>query len=144
MTDILRSSEASWHGDLRTGKGMITSGSDVLKDTPYTFVTRFEDNSGSNPEELLAAAHAACFSMALANLLSRKEHFVHHVRTRATVVLTKEATGSTITKITLETFGKVEDVAADAFKTAAEETMRTCIVSQALSAIPMEVTATLE
>lgn len=99
MADIERSSEASWHGDLRSGEGKITSGSHFLNETPYTFVSRFEgQTSGTNPEELLAAAHAACFSMALANTLSRKEHFVHHIHTRAVMFLSPVSGGYKITK----------------------------------------------
>ncbi len=145
MADIQRSSEATWHGSLREGNGHITSEGGALKDTAYSFSTRFEDGKGTNPEELLAAAHAACFSMALANALGGKDFTVHHVTTKATVTLgAPQPGGRSITKIHLETRGKVEDVEEHTFKLMAEETKNNCIVSKALSAVPMEVTATLE
>lgn len=145
MADIKRSSEATWHGGLREGNGHVTSGGGILKDAPYSFSTRFEDGQGTNPEELLAAAHAACFSMALAGALSRKDVTVHHVTTKVTVLLSpQQPSGFKITKINLETHGKVEDIEEHTFKLMAEETKKNCIISQALSAVEMEVTATLE
>lgn len=145
MAELTRSSEASWHGDLRSGKGTITSTTGTLSDTPYTFVSRFEGTgTGTNPEELIAAAHAACFSMALANTLSRKEYAVHHIHTKATVHLGLVDGGYQITKITLDTSGRVDELGEDEFKTAAEETKRTCIISHALSAVPMDLNVTLE
>ncbi len=69
MTDIERTSAAVWRGDLKTGRGDITTGSGVLKNVPYSFGTRFENQPGTNPEELIAAAHAACFAMAFSNVL---------------------------------------------------------------------------
>jgi osmotically inducible protein OsmC len=144
MADQNRSATASWHGTLREGNGVIGTQSGTLHDTSYTFVSRFEDGKGTNPEELIAAAHAGCYSMALANGLSKKEYAVHHITTTATVHLTQSASGSAITKITLKVRGKVDEISADSFLTAAEETKNTCIVSKALSAVPMELDAALE
>jgi len=143
MADLERKAEATWHGDLKEGKGTITAESGVLKDVPYSFGTRFENAPGTNPEELVAAAHAACYSMALSNLLSSKEHKVHHIHTQATVTMSGGAPRK-ITKIHLDTKGKVEDIDAETFKTNAEEAKRTCPVSVALSAVDIELTATLE
>ncbi|MEP7286268.1 MAG: OsmC family peroxiredoxin [Chloroflexota bacterium] len=142
MADIERSAEAVWHGNLREGEGTISTQSGVLKETPYTFTTRFGDGAGTNPEELIASAHAACFTMALANLLSTKEHKVHHINTRAIVYLSETAP-RTITKIRLETVGTVEDIDEGTFLTNAEETKRTCIVSRALAAVEIELDAKL-
>jgi osmotically inducible protein OsmC len=143
MADIERTAQAVWHGDLREGKGTINSTSGVLKDTPYSFATRFENAAGTNPEELIAAAHAACFSMALANILSKKEHQVHHIETRAVCVLSQVPEGRKITKIRLETKGRVEDIDDATFLSNAEEAKRTCPVSQALAAIEIELDAKL-
>lgn len=145
MADIERSSEAVWHGSLREGGGTLTTTSGVLKQTDYTWANRFDTGKGTNPEELLAAAHAACFSMALASALSKKDFTVHHVTTRATVHLSpQQPSGFKITRIHLETRGKVDDVEEHTFKLMAEETKKTCIVSQALSAVEMDVDAALE
>jgi osmotically inducible protein OsmC len=144
MADIERSSQAVWHGDLREGNGKINTSSGVLKDTPYTYATRFENEAGTNPEELLAAAHAACYSMALANILSRKEHQVHHIETKATCYLTLHPEGGRrVSKMRLETRGKVDDIDEETFKTNAEEAKRTCPVSYAFAAIEVELDAKL-
>ena len=143
MADIERSAQAIWHGNLREGEGKINSTSGVLKDTPYTFATRFENAAGTNPEELIAAAHAACYSMALANLLSSKEHQVHHIETKATTYLIQYPEGRRIGKIHLETKGKVDDIDADTFKTNAEEAKRTCPISQTLSNVEITLDVTL-
>lgn len=143
MATIERTAQAVWHGNLREGNGKINSTSGVLKDTPYTYATRFENAAGTNPEELIAAAHAACFSMAFANLLSKKEHQVHHIETKATAYLMDYPEGRRIGKIHLETQGKVDDIDADTFKTNAEEAKRTCPISQTLSNVEIELTATL-
>jgi osmotically inducible protein OsmC len=145
MPDIERHSTARWNGTLREGNGTVTSGSGALKDTSYAFVSRFESGNGTNPEELLAAAHAACFSMALAARLARGNFNVHHVETEAVCHLSpQQPTGWKISKITLKTKGKVEGIDAEKFAAEAEETKKTCIVSQALSAVPMELETTLE
>jgi len=83
MAEIRRSAQAVWSGDLSSGKGRITTNSRVLKDTAYGFATRFGDELGTNPEELIAAAHAACYNMALAHTLSSKGHPPRRIQTRA-------------------------------------------------------------
>ena len=90
MANIERTAEARWNGDLRHGKGAIDSTSGVITDTPYTFSTRFEHHPGTNPEELIAAAHAACYSMAFANTLSKQGYHPQQIHTRATWVLTPQ------------------------------------------------------
>jgi lipoyl-dependent peroxiredoxin len=134
-----RKSQAVWHGNLKEGSGKINASSGVLKDVSYTWATRFDNAPGTNPEELVASAHAACFSMFLANLLSKKEHKVHHIETSATVTLD----GTTITKIVLNTTGKVEDIDQATFQTNAEEAKAGCPISKALASVPIELIATL-
>src|SRR5438874_5106326 len=111
-----RKASAVWKGGLKDGKGTVSATSGVLSNTPYTFATRFENAPGTNPEELIAAAHAACFSMALANLLSSKGHEVHHIHTQATCYMSSSAPRK-ITKIRLETKAKVEDIDNGTFQT---------------------------
>src|SRR5262245_25378914 len=111
MADIERYAQAVWHGDLRGGKGELGASSGVPKNVSYSFSTRFENAPGTNPEELLAAAHAACFSMALSNGLSKAGHKVDHVETRAVCHLTpQQPSGFKITRMELITRGKVEGV----------------------------------
>ncbi len=145
MADIERSAQAVWHGDLRGGKGEMSANSGVLKNTPYSFATRFEQAPGTNPEELLAAAHAACFSMALANGLSKQGHKVDHIETRAVCHLSpQQGGGFKITQMDLITRGSVEGVDEATFKKIATETGESgCPVSQALGAIKIKVDATL-
>src|SRR5258708_7476458 len=142
MADLERKAEAMWHGDLKEGKGTITAASGVLKNVPYSFSTRFENAPGTNPEELVAAAHAACYSMALANLLSSKGHQVHHIHTQATCYMS-DSSPRKITKIHLSTKAKVEDIDKGTFQTNADEAKRNCPISMALS-VPIELDATLE
>ncbi len=145
MADIERSSEAIWHGNLRQGNGKVTASSGVLKDIPYTFATRFEQAPGTNPEELIAAAHSACFSMALSARLSGANYKVDHIQTRAVVHLTPQRpSGFKITKVSLYTHGKVEGIDEAKFKQEAEEAKKTCPVSQALAALELTVEAKLE
>lgn len=144
MADIQRNAEAAWDGDLRSGKGYINSSSDVFNNVPYSFATRFEQAKGTNPEELIAAAHAACFSMALSGTLSRQGHPPQHIETRATCFLTPQQSGGfKITKMRLETRAKVEGIDEATFQQAVKTTESTCPVSQALSALEIEATGTL-
>jgi lipoyl-dependent peroxiredoxin len=143
MADIERTSEATWTGDLRGGNGVMTSGSGVLSNTPYSFVTRFEQAPGTNPEELLAAAHAACYSMAFANTLNQKGYKPDHVTTHATCVLTPKTGGMQITKMRLRAEGQVPGLDQATFKQIADEVNQGCIVSRALGALEIEVEATL-
>ncbi|HQR18477.1 MAG TPA: OsmC family protein [Gemmatimonadales bacterium] len=137
-----RKATARWTGDLRSGTGTVRLGSGVLE-TPYTFKARFEDAPGTNPEELLGAAHAACFTMALSAQLARGGHIPRRVDTEAVVHLDKVGESSVITRIELITRGDVPGVSEAEFKRLAEETKVGCIISKALAAVPMTVQATL-
>jgi len=147
MIEIHRTAEAVWHGDLKSGQGMTTTETRVLRDVPYSFKTRFEnDKQGTNPEELIAAAHASCFSMALANLLSGAGHAPREIRTRAALTMTKVESGFKITRIALETKGKVDGLDEAEFVRTAEKAKEGCPVSQLLKPGLAELTlkATLE
>jgi osmotically inducible protein OsmC len=145
MADIARKATAVWNGTLREGNGSLTTGSQTLNSTPYAFVSRFEEGQGTNPEELLAAALAGCYSMALAAGLSRKEYVVHHIQTEATAYLTpQQPSGYKITRFHLVTRGKVIDITAEDFAENAASTAKTCIVSQALAAVEITNEAILE
>ena len=137
-----RTAQARWAGDLKTGKGNIKLGSGAFEG-PYSFGTRFEGAPGTNPEELLGAAHAGCFSMALGLALQTAGHVAESIDTTATVHLEKGDAGFAITKIELKTRVKAPGLAVADFARLAEETKQGCIVSRALSAVPMELDAIL-
>ena len=137
-----RTSTARWNGDLKSGSGTLRLGSGAFEGG-YSVGTRFESAPGTNPEELLGAAHAACFSMALASALSKAGHAPTSIDTTATVSLEKGAAGFSITGIALATKGVVPGASADEFQRLAEETRTGCIVSRALSAVPMTLDAQL-
>lgn len=144
MADIERTAEAVWHGEIRSGNGEISSTSGVLSNTPYSFATRFEQADGTNPEELIAAAHAACFSMAFAGTLGRKGHKPERIQTRAICHLIPQPGGFKITKMELHTQGQVEGVDEETFKQIADEAEKGCPVSNALrGGIEIEVNASL-
>ncbi len=137
-----RKAEASWAGDLKSGRGNIRLGSGAFEG-PYSFVSRFESGGGTNPEELLGAAHAGCFSMALSLALSLAGHVPTSVTTTATVHLSKVGAGFGLTGIDLVTRGVVPGVSAADFQRLAEETKVNCIISKALAAVPMKLDAQL-
>jgi osmotically inducible protein OsmC len=144
MADIERNATAVWNGSLREGNGKMSTGSGALQETAYTFATRFEHSPGTNPEELLAAAHAACYSMALSGALTRREFNVESITTQATCVLApQQPSGFKITKMKLVTRGKVADISPELFREVAEATKATCPVSGALAAIEIELDAAL-
>jgi len=145
MADIQRNAEAMWKGDLRSGNGRITSNSGVLKDTPYSFATRFKDAPGTNPEELIAAAHAACYSMAFADTLSGKGYQPERIETHAICSLSpQEEGGFRITKMRLETRGQVPGIDETTLRQVAQEAERACPVSNLLrSGLEIELDATL-
>ena len=136
-----RQAEATWTGDLKTGNGTYAGKSGVLKGS-YSFGTRFENAPGTNPEELIGAAHAACFSMALAAGLGKAGHQPRRVHTTADVTIDKVGEGFKITKIVLKTEGEVPGIDEKTFKEFAEKTKTGCPVSQALAATPMELQVT--
>lgn len=137
-----RSSEAKWTGDLKTGTGRVKLGSGAFEGN-YSFVSRFEQGGGTNPEELIAAAHAGCFSMALNASLGRAGKQPTSIETKATVHINKGDAGFAITGITLTTRGVVPGLTAAEFQKFAEDTKTGCIVSKALSAVPMTLDAQL-
>lgn len=134
---------AEWSGDLKSGEGSFTAGDSISGE--YSFRTRFEDAPGANPEQLIAGAHAACYSMALSNVLAEGGNVPDSVRTDATVTLRLLDEGPTITRIDLVCNAKVPGIADDAFQTAAQAAKEGCPVSKALAGVP-EITldATLE
>jgi lipoyl-dependent peroxiredoxin len=125
---------AEWKGDLRSGSGTFTAGDTISGD--YSFKSRFEDGPGANPEQLIAAAHASCFSMALSNGLAEAGTPVDSVKTDATVTLRIVDGAPTITSIALTTVGSVPGIDNDAFVAAAEDAKQNCPVSRALAAVP--------
>jgi osmotically inducible protein OsmC len=145
MADIQRAAEVVWKGDLRSGNGRITSNSGVLKDTPYSFATRFRGAPGTNPEELIAAAHAACYSMAFAGTLSGKGYQPERIETHAVCSLSpQEEGGFRITKMRLETRGQVPGIDETTLRQVAQEAERACPVSNALrGGVEIELKATL-
>ena len=129
-----RKASAVWNGGLKDGKGTISSDSGVLKDTQYSFSTRFENGVGTNPEELIAAAHAGCFSMALSAQLGEANLTPESIRTVATVTMDKTDAGFTITAVHLDVNAKVPNASKDAFATAANNAKAGCPVSRVLNA----------
>lgn len=129
MAEIQRSGTGTWTGDLKRGRGTASTGSGVLTNAPITFASRFESGEGSNPDELIAAAHASCFSMALSLGLSQQGHPPESIRTNATVTLRSAGGGFKIVKVHLETEGNVPGIDAAAFKATAEQAKENCPVS---------------
>ncbi len=130
---ITKTGSAHWEGDLKSGKGTISSQSGALKDQPYGFATRFEGKAGSNPEELIGAAHAACFSMALANMLAGAGITGVTINSTSAVSLDRDANGFSITKAHLTTEISADADPADILEIA-EEAKATCPVSRVLNA----------
>jgi osmotically inducible protein OsmC len=128
MAAIQRTASATWRGDLKSGKGQVDATSGVLRTTPYTFATRFENAPGTNPEELIAAAHAACYSMAFSNYLSQQGHVPDSITTEATISLEE----GKINKMHLVTRGRVAGLDNAAFKRLAGEAEKKCPVSNLL------------
>ena len=129
-----RNGSAQWRGDLEGGEGDLTVGDGVFKGA-YSFSSRFEEGEGTNPEELIAAAHAACFSMALANMMAEHGHPADSVSTVAKVHLRQTDAGPAIQRIDLETEGRVPGIDQDHFAEHAEEAKRGCPVSRALAGV---------
>ena len=130
----VRKGSAEWNGDLKSGKGTLSSESGTLNNVAYNFVSRFEEGNETNPEELLGAAHAACYSMALANNLSKDGFKVNSIKTVDNVHLEKLDSGFAVNKIVIHTEGSVEGIDESTFKKYAEETKLGCPVSKAIKA----------
>src|ERR1043165_6190534 len=129
-----RKASAVWKGGLKDGHGSISTDSGVLSDTQYSFSTRFEDGKGTNPEELIAAAHAGCFSMALSGQLGNAGMTAESINSTAEVRLQKLESGFAITKIHLTVRARVPGADNDAFMTAANNAKSGCPVSKVLNA----------
>ena len=138
-----RSASAVWHGGLKDGKGTISTQSGILKDTQYSFSTRFENGVGTNPEELIAAAHAGCFSMALSGQLTAAELPPTSIETTAVVTLEKTDAGFTVTKIHLTTKAVVPGIDKAKFDELAKNAKEGCPISRLLKAAEITLDATL-
>lgn len=129
-----RTASAVWSGDLKQGKGTMSTGSGVLADARYSFSTRFEDAKGTNPEELIAAAHAGCFSMALSGQLGAAGLTPEKIETTATVTLEKTDAGFTVTAVHLDVSARVPGADQQAFDAAAKGAREGCPISRLLNA----------
>jgi osmotically inducible protein OsmC len=138
-----RKASAVWKGGLKDGKGSVSSASGVLNSTPYSFSTRFENTPGTNPEELIAAAHAGCFSMALSGQLGGANLTASSIETTATLTMEKLDSGWTISAVHLDVVGRVPGADQAAFQKAAENAKSGCPVSKVLKA-NITMTAKLE
>jgi osmotically inducible protein OsmC len=145
MAEFKRTGEATWEGDLKRGRGVLGTGSGAVSKAAYTFKTRFGGEPGTNPEELIAAAHAACYSMAFAATLSEKGHTPESITTKATCSLVSTDGGFRIAKIHLKVRGKVPGIDEATFRQIAEEADTGCPVSNLLrSGLEIEREAALE
>ena len=131
---IKRKGSAVWSGGLKDGKGAVSTGSGVLKDSQYGFNTRFEDGPGTNPEELIGAAHAGCFTMALSGQLGQAGLTAQELRTTATVSMEKVEGGFSITAVHLDLVAKIPGASQEAFDKAAQTAKENCPVSKLLNA----------
>jgi osmotically inducible protein OsmC len=131
---IHKKGQAHWEGDLKRGKGTVSTESGALSQQPYGFNTRFEGAKGTNPEELIAAAHASCFSMALSLMLSEAGFTATSIDTEATVSLDKVDAGFAITKVALQSKIVVPDIDPDTFDGIIQKAKAGCPVSQVLKA----------
>jgi osmotically inducible protein OsmC len=128
-----RKASAVWNGTLKEGKGTISTESGLLSEAQYSFSTRFEDGKGTNPEELIAAAHAGCFSMALSAQLTNAGTPPERVATSATVTLEKREPGFTVTNVHLDVTAKVPGATPESFDTAANAAKAGCPISRLLN-----------
>jgi osmotically inducible protein OsmC len=129
-----RTATAEWHGDLKSGKGDISTASSVLSKTPYSFSTRFEDGKGTNPEELLAAAHAGCFTMAVSAQLAGAGLAAESLETTCTITLEKQPDGFAITESHLELTAHIPGASQDTFDRAVNAAKTGCPVSKLFKA----------
>ena len=138
-----RSAQAVWHGGLKDGNGTISTESGTLHEAQYSFNTRFESGVGTNPEELIAAAHAGCFTMALSGQLSSVEHTAESIETTAVVTMEKTDDGPTVTKVHLTTRAKVPNIEKEKFDELAKKAKEGCPISKLLKAAEITLDATL-
>lgn len=140
----VRTSTAKWSGDLWEGKGTLSTETGVLKNIAYDAKSRFESGNTTNPEELIGAAHAGCFSMAFANILAKAGFKVNSIETKAAVHIEKKPEGFTITRIDLSTEGNIDGIDDAAFQKHALEAKKGCPVSRALQALEITLDAKLK
>lgn len=138
-----RKGSAVWRGGLKDGKGTVSTESGTLRDTQYSFAARFESGAGTNPEELLAAAHAGCFSMALSGQLGAANMTAESINTTATVSLEKVEGGFAITKVHLDVSARIPGANQQAFETAANNAKAGCPVSKLFKGAEISMTAKL-
>ena len=138
----VRSAEAQWDGSLQEGRGRMAFGSGAFEGQ-YSYGSRFEEGTGTNPEELIGAAHAGCFSMQLSGVLGSEGHTPDEIETNARVHLDKQDSGFGITTIELDTKARVEGISDEEFQRAADEAKRICPVSRALTGVEITLNATL-
>lgn len=145
MADIARKASAHWQGDLKDGKGTVSTESGTLKEAPYSFHTRFEQGQGTNPEELLASAHAGCFTMQLSALLGRHGHEVQDLKTDATCEMVKDGAGFKVSAMRLKVRGKVTNCDQADFEKHVKDAAEMCPMSRVMQG-NVEITheATLE
>jgi osmotically inducible protein OsmC len=129
-----RKASAVWHGDLKSGKGSISTSSGVLMETQYSFSTRFENGIGTNPEELIGAAHAGCFAMAFSAELGKAGFTPAAIHTTATVTMDKTDAGWTVTESHLDITAKIPGIDADQFNRIANAAKAGCPISRLLNA----------
>lgn len=127
-----RKARAQWIGNLQSGRGELSTDSGALQNVPYSFATRFGETPGTNPEELIGAAHAGCFVMSLSSALEKKGYYADNLEASATVTLDKKADGYSIISSRLKLRAQVPDIDAKTFNSIAEEAKATCPVSRAL------------
>lgn len=140
---IQKQGSAEWKGSLKRGKGVVSTESGALKENPYGFNTRFEGQPGTNPEELIGAAHASCYSMALSMILGQSDLEPESIQTEATVTLDQDDSGFYISKVALKTVARIPGADQEAFEKAANAAKEGCPISRLFNAdITLE--ATLE
>lgn len=132
MSEITRQGSAQWNGDLKTGSGNTSTGSGIVRELPYSVPSRFESAKGTNPEELMAAAHASCFSMMLAKLLGDQGAKPKRIVTRATLTMRVDTSGVKLTKVHLATEISAEWLPSDKIQETAAQAKDKCPVSQLL------------
>jgi lipoyl-dependent peroxiredoxin len=146
MPTLRRTSQAQWKGDLRGGQGWLKTTSGVLTETPYSFATRFEQQPGTNPEELIAAAHAGCFAMELSNVMSEEGHEPESVQVTATCILESQPEGGfRITRMNLEVVARATDMDQAEFEALVMRANESCPVSNLLRpGLEIDIEARLE
>jgi lipoyl-dependent peroxiredoxin len=143
MATIKKSGSAYWHGGIKDGGGTISTQTGVLKEAPYGFKARFENGPGTNPEELIGAAHAGCFTMALSLILGQASLTAESLRTTSTITLEQQGEGFTITEAHLDLVAKIPGASEEAFQNAAAAAEKNCPVSKLMNA-KISLTAKLE